>query len=263
MSFHPSTLIEPVWRAALRAVDVVFPALCAACGAETGTGGTLCAACWRDTAFISGPVCDGCGRETPGPAEPGFRCDHCVADPPGWDRARAVFHYQGAGRRLVLALKHGDRLDTVPMLGGWLARAAGPLILQADFVAPVPLHWTRLFARRANQSAELARAACRAAGRRGAYAPMLLRRPRRTASQGTLGRDARHANLAGALAVAPGARIDGARVLVIDDVRTTGATLGAAAAVLRAAGAARVEVAVLALAAPIALPVLPEEEERA
>lgn len=229
----------------------LFPPLCPSCRAETGEPHTLCPACWGEAGFIAGPVCDGCGRPVPGLArtEPGFRCDDCLRHPGTWDRARGVLTYGGTGRRLVLALKHGDRLDMVPMLGRWAARAGGELIAAADLAVPVPLHWTRRVRRRFNQSAEIARAALGAAGRPGIYAPDLLMRSRRTASQDGRDRAGRAANVAGAIALAPGAqaRVAGRRVLLFDDVMTTGATLSAAASALKAAGAAGVDAIVIAL----------------
>ena len=233
-----------------RVVGTVFPPVCAGCGAETASPATLCADCWTGLHFLAGPGCASCGREVPGlaPGEP-FRCDDCRRHAPLWTAGAAAFVYEGTGRKLVLALKHGDRLDSVPMLAGWMHRAGRPLIARADLIVPVPLHWTRMLRRRFNQSTELARALAGSAGRRNAFRPDALKRVRRTPSQDGRSREDRARNLAGALAVPPRWRplLQGRRVLLIDDVMTTGATLNAAARVLLDAGARRVDMLVLAL----------------
>lgn len=223
--------------------DAVFPPRCLACPAPTATAGRLCAACWRETHFIAGTTCRRCGVPLVGEAGAEDICERCLHHPPSWDRGAAALIYGGAGRRMVLALKHGDRLDTVGPLAAWMAQAGRDLLAEADVVAPVPLHWTRLLRRRYNQSAELARRIGRLAGR--PVVPDLLVRRRATPPQGG-GREARAANQAGAFAVAPRRSVTGRRVLLVDDVLTTGATLSGCADVLRAAGATGVDVLVLA-----------------
>lgn len=232
------------WRMAARAaLDLLYPPVCVACAAETADPGALCADCFRDAGFIAGPICDRCGAPSPDPT-----CDGCAHAPPAWDRGRAAALYEGAARKAALALKHADRLDVARAAAPWLLRAGRDLVADADLIATVPLHWTRLWRRRFNQSAELARALARAAGRVDALAPDLLVRTRRTGSQDGRTRSGRHANVAGAFAARRRwrGRLDGARVLLVDDVMTTGATLSACAEALRAAGAGGVDALVLA-----------------
>lgn len=235
---------------AARALDLLYPPVCVACGAETGAAGALCPDCFADAPFITGPVCDSCGAPVALMAGEAMRlvCDGCRHAPPAWEAGRAAALYGGSVRRAILALKHGDRLDVARAAAPWLLRAGRGLLSAADLVAPVPLHWRRLVGRRFNQSAELARALCRAAGRPEALVPDLLRRRRATPSQEGRSRAGRMANVAGAFAVGRPwrNRLDGARVLLVDDVMTTGATLSACAETLREGGAAGIDVLVLA-----------------
>jgi ComF family protein len=152
--------------------------------------------------------------------------------------------YDEASRRLVLAFKHGDRLHLAPAFGRWMRRAGAELLAEADVLVPVPLHWTRLLARRYNQAAVLAHA-IHAANGPPVGADWLVRR-RRTPSQGKRGAQARERNVKGAFAVKPGRAVEGRRILLIDDVFTTGATVGECARVLRRAGARHVDVLTLA-----------------
>ncbi len=227
-------------------LDTVFPPRCLACTEATDTPQGLCAACWRDTAFVAGTACVKCGVPMIGEAGPEDICDSCLRHPPAWDRGAAALLYTGAGRRMVLQLKHGDRLDTVPRMAAWMATAGADLVERADMIAPVPLHWRRLLRRHYNQSAELARHLARRSGKPAVMD--LLRRQRMTVPQEKMDRTARAANQAGAFAVPArhARRVRGASVLVIDDVLTSGATLSNCAETLRAAGAARIDVLVLA-----------------
>ncbi|MDM7459850.1 MAG: ComF family protein, partial [Paracoccus sp. (in: a-proteobacteria)] len=175
-------------------------------------------------------------------------CDDCLRWPRGWDRGRAALTYTGAGRKLVLALKHGDRPDLAPALGDWLAQAAAPLIQPDMIVVPVPLHLRRLLKRKYNQADLLARRVALAHGL--PHYPHLLRRIRHTVSQDHRALSERYDNLAGALAVDQGlaSRLRGRPVLVIDDVMASGATLSEAAEKLSAAGLGPISTAVLARA---------------
>lgn len=232
------------------AMQALYPPACISCGEETLHEGRLCGDCWRETTFLSGAVCDRCGIQVPdgGQAESDRICDDCLAHPPSWDRGRAAIAYDGAGRRLILALKHGDRSDIARPAAFWIMNVAARLVDQADIIAPVPLHWSRLITRRYNQSAEIARRLAAVAGRPKAAVPTLLRRTRKTGTQDGKTREQRHANMDGAIQVTSrsAGRIENAHVLLVDDVMTTGATLSACAEVCREAGAASVNVAVLA-----------------
>jgi ComF family protein len=226
-------------------LDTIYPPRCLACSEATDQPRGLCPACWRDTHFIEGTSCRRCGVPLIGEIGPEDACEGCTRHPPAWDRGAAAIVYAGAGRRIVLALKHGDRLDMVRPLAGWMAAAGRELLAEADLIAPVPLHWSRLVRRRYNQSAELARRLARLSGRR-AVPDLLVRRRATAPQQGS--REARAANQAGAFGLNPrrAAAVSGRTVLMVDDVLTSGATLSACAECLRAAGAARVNVLALA-----------------
>lgn len=173
-------------------------------------------------------------------------CAACVAVDPPYERARAAIAYDDGSRGLILGFKHGDRLDAVPAFAPWMARAGRELLAEADLLVPVPLHWTRLFVRRYNQASVLAQAVGRLAGR--PVAPDLLVRRRRTRSLGTFGPRQRAETVRGAFAVAPRwrASVPGARIVLVDDVLTTGATVGACIRALNKAGASAVDVLTLA-----------------
>ena len=173
-------------------------------------------------------------------------CGGCARERPAWDQARAVLRYDKNSRRLVLGLKHGDRTHIAAAFGRWMQRSGGEVLAGADLLVPVPLHWTRLFQRRYNQAALLAQAV-RAAGGPEVAADWLVRR-RRTPMQGHLGPAARQRNVRGAFAVRARRSVAGKRVVLVDDVLTTGATVAECARVLKRAGATSVGVLTLARA---------------
>lgn len=228
------------WRVAL---DMLFPPQSLDGGPRPLAGG-FSAAAWSKIRFLDGPVCDGCGA--PFEFDPGARCAACLAKPRAFDAARAACLYDEASRAPILQLKHADRLDLAPMFAHWLSRSARELIEEADAIAPVPLHPLRLLHRRYNQAAEIARPLAAMTGT--PYLADALVRRRATASQGGKSGSGRKRNVAGAFDV-PAARrpqVEGLRILLIDDVLTTGATAEGCARALKAAGAARVDLAVVA-----------------
>ena len=239
----------------------VYPPRCIACGEQVASGPGLCALCFANTHFFGPAQCAGCGQGFLHTPEPGQRCTDCLRNPMPWDKAAAVFAYAGTAKRLVLGFKHGDRVYLAPHLARWLAQAGAHILQDADILAPVPLHWRRTQTRRYNQSAELVRrmplpAASASEPTSGAEhirrIYTLLSRPKATQSQDGLSRAARHDNLHGKIIVTPrhAATLIGARVVLVDDVLTTGATLSAATAACLAGGAASVNVLVLARVAP-------------
>ena len=204
------------------------------------------AAAWSRIVFLDEPVCDGCGLPFPFFQGEGVRCPACTARPRAFARARAACLYDEHSRELILKLKHADRPEIGVLFARWLLRAASPLLAEVDVIAPVPLHPSRLFARRYNQAAEIARPLCRLASK--PYLPDTLVRRRATTSQGGKSGRGRRVNVKGAFHVPPrcAQRVQGRRVLLVDDVLTTGATAEACAEALLAQGARAVDLAVVA-----------------
>jgi ComF family protein len=222
------------------AVDVALPQLCAACREPVGDAG-VCAACWARLTFIAPPYCERLGIPFAYDPGSGVLSMEAIADPPAYHRARAAVRYDDVARTLVHALKYGDRLDLAPTLGRWMATAGRELLREADAIVPVPLHWRRQWARRFNQSAFLAEIIGKAADVPVAH--RALKRIKATPQQVGLSRSARAQNVQGAFRVPPEGKgeVAGRRLLLIDDVLTSGATMDACARVLLRAGAAQVD----------------------
>ena len=227
--------------------QLLFPPVCAGCHAAVGRGHSVCATCWAGITFIEPPFCAVLGTPFAYDMGEGMLSPEAIAEPPPFARLRAAVLYDGLAARLVASLKYGDRTDLTVLMAGWMARAAHELVETADLVVPVPLHRGRLWRRRFNQAAELARLLVRVETRRGhaiAYAPTALVRGKATRSQVGLGREMRRANVRGAFAVPPRWKpsLAGKRVLLVDDVFTTGATVASATRALKRAGVAEVDV---------------------
>lgn len=232
-------------HAAKLALNIALPALCISCR-EPVDGDGVCAECWARLSFIAPPYCPRLGIPFVYDPGPDMLSMEAIANPPAYARARAAVRYDDVARTLVHALKYQDRTDLAPAMGRWMARAGRELLDDADVLIPVPLHWRRAWRRRFNQSGALARVIEQQSGVK--LAAEALRRIRPTEQQIGLSRTQRASNVQGAFKVAPDrqALIAGRRVVLIDDVLTSGATADACARALLRAKAASVDVLVFA-----------------
>lgn len=227
------------------ALDIALPAVCAACR-EPVAGDGLCPQCWAKLSFIAPPFCERLGIPFVYDPGPGILSMEAIADPPAYRRARAAVRYDDVARTLVHALKYQDRTDLAPTLANWMTRAGAELLGEADVLMPVPLHWRRGWTRRYNQSGALARAISRRAAI--PFDGDALRRVKPTRQQVGLSRSERARNVQGAFQIPPErkARVQGRRIVLVDDVLTSGATVDACARALLRAGAANVDALVFA-----------------
>ena len=227
------------------ALDIALPTLCIACR-EPVDGDGVCAACWGKLSFIERPYCPKLGIPFVYDPGPELLSMEAIASPPAYARARAAVRYDDVARTLVHGLKYQDRTDLAPIMARWMARAGRELLDGADALIPVPLHWRRSFSRRYNQSGALARVIARQSG------VMLrndtLRRVRSTEQQVGLSRSQRASNVQGAFQVSADrlSDVQGRKIVLVDDVLTSGATLDACARALLRAKAAQVDVLVFA-----------------
>lgn len=240
----PAPSLTALRRAGTAVLDALLPPSCLCCHAPVLEHGVVCAVCFRGLHLLAEPLCARCGVPFRHEGQGGRAgsCPTCATDPPAFATARAAYAYDDASARLILPLKHGDRTDLARHLARHMARAGAVLLERAEVVVPVPLHWRRLLIRRYNQAGLLARHLGRAAGR--PVLPDALVRTRATRPLGGLGAAARAAALEGAFRLRSRAvaRLEGRRVLLVDDVLTSGATANSCARVLLDGGALTVDV---------------------
>jgi ComF family protein len=232
-------------------LDLVLPPQCPTCDVVVDTAGRFCPACFKRADFIIDPCCHRCGVGFSSIGEAGLArtCADCLDEPPVWRNARAAFSYDDFSKRLILPLKYADRTENAGFLGRHMARAGAGLLRDADLLLPVPLHRRRLFTRRYNQAALLARHIGRLS-RREVLVDGLVR-TRATRSLASCRAEERAGIIAGAIACRPTRRgmLEGRRIVLIDDVLTTGSTASACTQALLQAGAASVDLLVAARAA--------------
>jgi len=239
-----SRLPGRLWRGF---VDLVTPSLCLSCMAPVGEPASLCVACWNRLRLIEEPVCDALGTPFAYDQGAGALSAAALSDPPAWDRSRAAVLFEDEAAKLVHAFKYRDRPEAGLLMARMMASAGRQLTAEADVILPVPLHRLRLWQRRFNQSAFLAQRISALSGT--AWRHDVLRRARSTRTQVGLDQEARRRNVRNAFAVQTDllGEVAGKSVLLVDDVRTTGATAEACALALKKAGAARVGLLTFAL----------------
>ena len=229
-------------------LDLILPPHCPGCGEPVHETQTLCASCWQELTFLTGPACQICGIPFDDMAQDRGReiCAQCTRYPPPYRQARAALDYNAASKSLILPFKHADRHELAMIQAKWLLQAGSELLDRSDMLIPVPLHNWRLFKRRYNQAGLLAAKLTQLSHIQSAY--QILLRHRATINQGRFGPTGRRRNVRGAFWVPePKKRqLDGKSVLLVDDVMTTGATVSECARVLKRAGARHVDVLTVA-----------------
>jgi ComF family protein len=242
--FQINVLVQRSWRVL---VDFIVPPKCLVCRKAIADPASLCLSCWSKFNHIDTPVCNVLGTPFAYDQGAGAVSAAALAEPPAWGRARAAVAYDEASRGLVHALKYRDTMEAGLLMARMMGRAGQELLAEADVIIPVPLHRWRLWRRRFNQAAFLSRKLGL-----GATKPVktnVLLRTKASRSQVGLKHDERRKNVAKVFAVAPNgiSHIAGRKVLLVDDVLTTGATAGSCADALKKAGAAQVDVLAFAL----------------
>lgn len=232
-------------RTARRALDLVLPPQCLACSKPVTVSGGLCVSCWSALKPIERPYCERLGTPFPADFGPGLLSPAAIAKPPAFDRARAVARFDGTARDLVHRLKYADGVHLARPLGAMMARAGRELLGPDAVLVPVPLHRGRIWRRRFNQSALLAREIAKVSG--ASLRLDAIERVKATRPQVGLTAAQRAENLTGAFQVADRAALSGKRVVIVDDVMTTGATLDRLSRLVRRAGAASVDALVFAM----------------
>lgn len=234
---------KTLWR---RFLQALVPARCLACGEPVQDAASVCVTCWQKLKFLDEPVCDVMGTAFAYDQGEGALSAQALSHPPPWNKSRSALVFDENSKGFVHAFKYGDKGEAGLFMLRMMQRAGHKLISEADVIVPVPLHWRRLWHRRFNQAAYLAQKIAKDAAK--PYEAHLLKRARATPQQVGLKAKERHANMRKAFVVVdPKAKLRGKKILLVDDVRTTGATISACVQVLKAAGAAQVFVLTFAL----------------
>lgn len=219
-------------------LDFLIPPACSICNQAVDETATLCPDCFGEIKFITPPYCKICGRPFEFDIMGECVCAECLKKRPLFLQARSAVQYNDMSKKILLPFKHADRLDLVPLMVKLMRRAADELMPDADVIIPVPLHWSRRLKRQYNQSALLVGKLAKLYHK--TFSPCVLKRTRATPSQGHLSPDERKRNVTGAFVVAKPELVAGKRVLLVDDVLTTGATANECTKVLLKAGATQV-----------------------
>lgn len=247
MGLRPFTIDRFVRSAGRAVLDLILPPLCLNCRVPVSEPQSVCGTCWSGLRFLGAPHCVQCGLPFPHALGDGVKCAACLTRPPSFLWARSALAYDDGSRDLILGFKHADKLEGAPLFARWLFAASRDLVGQADVIVPVPLHWRRLASRRYNQSAVLAHGL-------GAIANVpvdtsVLIRSKPSISQGEMpSARARLKNVARAFSTAANNAkvLQGKKVVVVDDVLTTGATANACCKALLRGGAGAVSIVTLA-----------------
>jgi ComF family protein len=229
-----------ILAAPFRAVlDFALPERCPSCGAIVPSGGAFCGDCWSTLTFLGNPACESCDLPLPYESEDRLQCAACLAKPPRHNGIKAAVAYGDVARDVALKLKYGGRIGLAKMIANQLMRHARDLPDDA-LLAPVPLHWTRLWTRSFNQSVLIGQEVSQMSGL--SHCPDLLRRTKRTTPLGGLSGKERRKMVAGAFDIHP-KRIDLVKrrhIVLVDDIYTSGATTDACVRALKKGGAASV-----------------------
>jgi ComF family protein len=234
---RPMLLLQKLAKPIL---DYALPERCPACGVITTDGSSFCADCWPKLRFLNPPWCAACALPFAYEQDAGALCADCLAHPPRHDGVRAAVAYDDMSRQIALRLKYGGRIGLAKLIARQLLRHL-PVDRGNIIVTPVPLHWTRLWSRSFNQSALIGQELARLGGMR--YCADLLIRKKRTPSLRGLSSKERRKTVAKAFVVNPANKIKlkGARVILVDDVLTTGATSEGCIKILKKDGAVWVQ----------------------
>jgi len=237
------TLIKP---SAKRLLDIIYPPHCISCGDSVSQNGTICAHCWGDINFITDPQCYICGFPFDFEALEGSVCAGCTKNPPRFAKARSVFLYDDASRKMITSFKYNDRIENRAAYARWMARVGADMIREADFIIPVPLHFFKLLIRKYNQAALLSHELAKIVDKK-VLARAIIRK-KYTKTQAAFSHKGRFKNIGGAFKINPKYQqiLHGKKILLVDDVITTGATADECAKVLLKAGVERVELLTLA-----------------